>query len=163
MSENDYDYNNESNYNYYSMGESKFISISSYPNEINKNSSYYNYAFSLLGTLWSKSKYAASVFREKIDNYYIGRKITFVGDKAIEIIWYTGEIVIEKGSQILVSIIMYYGQNSDTVTTITTKANDSFVFIKNKIGKTSSSNDLINAYVDIGDSNERFLLYEDKI
>lgn len=103
MSEHEYDYNDQSN-NAYSFGESKFVSISSYPNEINANSSYYNYAFSFLGAIWSKSKYAASVLREKIDHYSLGRKLTFVGDKAIEILWYTGEIVIDKGSQILVSI-----------------------------------------------------------
>lgn len=56
----------------------------------------------MIGSLWSKSKYAVHYVRNTIDHYSIGRKITFVGDKAIEILLFTGEVVREKGSQILV-------------------------------------------------------------
>lgn len=69
------------------------------------NNYYVAYASNMIGSLWSKSRYAAHYVRETIENYSLGRKIAFVGDKAIEILWHTGEIVIEKGTQIIVKFL----------------------------------------------------------
>ena len=60
----------------------------------------------ILGTIWNTSVNAASVVKDKMNEYEVGSKLMYVGGKAIEAIAYTGSKVIEKGTEIAQSETM---------------------------------------------------------
>lgn len=108
--------------------DSRFASIGSEPvdsySTYNPSNSYMSTVGNVLGTIWNTSVNAASVVKDKMNEYEIGSKLMFVGGKAIEAITYTGSKVIEKGTEIA---------QSETMHNIVAKAGEGIGNLKEKI------------------------------
>ena len=126
----------------------KYSSVGNEPtlahgNSLFQNSGYLGAVGNILYTVWDTGVQATSGVREKMNEYTIGKGLSYIGGKVIEGVAYIGGKIIEKGADII---------NSEMTKSIVHKAGEGFSYLTSKITrKNNNENNENSSYIDIND------------
>ena len=122
---------------------------SSFSNDIDNDSLFQNSGYiGTIGNIFFTVANTASNFKEKINEYRIGKSILYIGGKVYDGFIFIGGKIIEKGSDLI---------NSQAAQTIVHKASEGISYITHKITGVNDNNNISNEYnnnfIDIKDEN----------